>query len=145
LIVAEFKQKLPFHLKHKVGLDLSRWESVSQLKRVDPENEEFIKTLKQLAGKKYHGSIARGEALFLLLEWAGEDASRRKELLEIDKAANADESCHYICLKVAGDYGAASKALLPQIKKLKLANSDSVRKAADRAVEQIESSLEGDS
>lgn len=81
----------------------------------------------------------RDAALEWLVAWAGENESRRKEVLPFVKtgiARSGTEAIQYI--KVAGLYKDLSKGMMPALKKLKLSNMAAVRDAATEAVEAIE-------
>ena len=123
------------------GFD-GRRTTLNAIQKIDPDHAEYIQFLRTLASKKYQGSGLRSESLELLSRWAGDDAERQKVVFSLVKDAISDERCQLVCVKLAGEYGSQAKTLLPQIKKLKLSKQESLRKAADLAVEQIESSLQ---
>lgn len=108
------------------------------LRQIKPDSEEIIKLYKAIAGPTSRQSEARLEAIEFLVEWAGEDTARRKQLLPLLKSALEDRYCLIPCIKIIGDYADLTKDFVPILKKLKFSSDENVRKAASEALDKIE-------
>lgn len=105
------------------------------------EDPAVVAAVKLAAGPKVRNPILRLAAVNFLVDWAGEDAARRKEVVPVLASGlsvpNAELACR--CISKAGEWGAAAKDLLPAIKKLKVSAVPEVRDAAAEAAAKIES------
>jgi hypothetical protein len=119
-------------------------EYFSALRQIKPDSEETIKLYKTIAGSPAPRDwnllrrYPRLEAIQFLVEWAGEDTARRKQLLPLLKSALDDPVCVIPCLKIIGDYADLTKDFIPILKKLKLSSKEEIRQAASDALEKIE-------
>ena len=108
------------------------------LQQIDPKDQETFKLLLVVASPQSRNSAAKLEAITLLCIIAGEDEASRKKILPVLKAGLDDRTCLMKCMEVLGEYGELAKDALPQLKKLKLSSEETVRKAANVAVDRIE-------
>lgn len=121
---------------------------VQAIRKIDPDDPEPIKALKELAKdlgdetayrRSVRAGIAPDNALLSLHKWAGDDEGRRKELLPLLKAALDRESLDalLLALKICADYGELAKGMSETIRKLKLHKEEQVRDAAKKALDRI--------
>ncbi|MCS6864261.1 MAG: hypothetical protein RMJ56_02905 [Gemmataceae bacterium] len=125
--------------------DYSQFASAyfSALRQIKPDSEETIKLYKTIASSTsyrdgYYGKSPRLEAIEFLVEWAGEETSRRKQLLPLLKSALNDRRCVIPCIRIIGDYGDLAKDFIPILKKFKFSSDEEVRKAAGEALDKLE-------
>jgi HEAT repeat protein len=107
-------------------------------RQIKPDEPEAIKLFKVMAGVSERDSYARLESLTFLEEWAGEDESKRKEILSLLNAGLDDAVCQLNCIQTVGGYGALAKDFVPKLKKLKLSSIEQIRDAAGAAADRIE-------
>ena len=111
---------------------------LSVLKRISPDDTEIIKTYKFLAGPLNTNNLRRLSALKVLVEWAGDEKDRRKEVYPFIKAGLVDRNTVLDCIKYVGGFGELAKDAVPILKQLKLSDEKTIRDAATKAVELIE-------
>ena len=120
------------------GLSRSSKACFDALQQINPQDQETFKLLLFVASPQSKNSAAKLEAITLLCIIAGEDEACRKKILPVLKGGLDDRSCLIKCMEVLGEYGKLAKDALPQLKKLKLSSEETVRKAANVAVDRIE-------
>ena len=108
------------------------------LQSIAPDAPECLKVWKLLAGAGNADGVSRVNAMDALISWAGEDDSRRKEILPYVASGLNLETLAVQSINRLAAYETLSKAYLPTLKKLKLSPNEAVRAAATRAVDAIE-------
>ncbi len=108
---------------------------------INQDHPEVIKIYKHLAGPNntsFEYGFFRSEALQRLVERAGEDEAKRKELLPLLKIGISTPSEVQIpCINIVGSYGTLAKDFVPILKKLKLSSDEDIRDAASKALDLI--------
>jgi len=79
-------------------------------------------------------------ALEYLVEWAGTDQLKRKELIPLLKVGlgRSGKALLMKSIEISGSYGELAAGLLPLLKEHKLSSDAEIREAASKAVEKIE-------
>jgi hypothetical protein len=122
---------------------------IEAIRKIDPDDPEPIKALKELAKNLgdetahrglWRAGIAPDDALLSLHKWAGDDEGRRKELLPLLKTILNREPVYalVLALRICADYGELAKGMSETIRKLKLHQDERVRDAAKKALDRIE-------
>ena len=78
-------------------------------------------------------------ALKYLVEWAGTDQLKRKELIPLLKVGLGRSGGELLMksIEISGSYGELAADLLPLLKEHKLSSNAEIREAASKAVEKI--------
>jgi HEAT repeat protein len=108
------------------------------IRQIKPDDAETVKLFRVMAGLSDRDSYARLESLIFLEDWAGEDESKRKEVLSLLNVGLDDAVCQLNCIQTAGGYGVLAKDFVPKLKKLKLSSLEQIRDAAGVAADKIE-------
>ncbi|HBI45884.1 MAG TPA: hypothetical protein DDY78_23970 [Planctomycetales bacterium] len=137
LLLARLRGELakPAYRRGLSELALAYFAAIRQIK---PDDAETIKLFKVMAGVSDRDSYARLESLIFLEDWAGEDESKRKEVLPLLNVGLDDGICQLNCIQTAGGYGVLAKDFVPKLKKLKLSSLEQIRDAAGAAADKIE-------
>jgi hypothetical protein len=138
LVAKVYESSLKIPDKSDLGYDTMDRAIYPVLKKLRPDHPNDIKLLMKIAAPETASGIHRGQALDVLGLWAGEDMEKRKQLLPLIKSGLEHDYTAVISLKLAGNYGALSKDLVPQIRKLKLSKNETFRSEATTALEKID-------
>lgn len=120
---------LPPAMNDAAGL----WAAFAACKATDADIGKFARPYVLNRRDQY-----RAFALVVLANWAGEDKSRRKEVVPVLKVALQDEVTVMNACLIAGGWGEDARDLLPTLRQVKLAPGIAVRTTAERAIEMIE-------
>ena len=129
-------------------LDLAEasFDALRQMEAYDLETLNFMKNIiftdeiPYRGGKVYiHGKV-KILALEYLVEWAGTDQLKRKELIPLLKVGLGHRGGGLLMksIEISGSYGELAADLLPLLKEHKLSSNAEIREAASKAVEKIE-------
>jgi len=129
-------------------LDLAEasFDALRQMEAYDLETLNFMKNIiftdeiPYRGGKVYiHGKV-KILALEYLVEWAGTDQLKRKELIPLLKVGLGRRGGGLLMksIEISGSYGELAADLLPLLKEHKLSSDAKIREAASKAVEKIE-------
>jgi len=129
-------------------LDLAEasFDALRQMEAYDLETLNFMKNIiftdeiPYRGGKVYiHGKV-KILALEYLVEWAGTDQLKRKELIPLLKVGLGYREGKLLMksIEISGSYGELAADLLPLLKEHKLSSNAKIREAASKAVEKIE-------
>ena len=129
-------------------LDLveASFDALRQIEAYDLETLNFMKNIiftdeiPYRGGKVYiHGKV-KILALEYLVEWAGTDQLKRKELIPLLKVGLGRKGGGLLMksIEISGSYGELAADLLPLLKEHKLSSNAEIREAASKAVEKIE-------
>ena len=129
-------------------LDLveASFDALRQIEAYDLETLNFMKNIiftdeiPYRGGKVYiHGKV-KILALEYLVEWAGTDQLKRKELIPLLKVGLGRTEGQLLMksIEISGSYGELAAGLLPLLKEHKLSSDAEIREAASKAVEKIE-------
>ena len=129
-------------------LDLAEasFDALRQMEAYDLETLNFMKNIiftdeiPYRGGKVYiHGKV-KILALEYLVEWAGTDQLKRKELIPLLKVGlgRSGKALLMKSIEISGSYGELAAGLLPLLKEHKLSSDAKIREAASKAVEKIE-------
>jgi len=128
-------------------LDLAEasFDALRQMEAYDLETLNFMKNIiftdeiPYRGGKVYiHGKV-KILALEYLVEWAGTDQLKRKELIPLLKVGLGRRGGGLLMksIEISGSYGELAADLLPLLKEHKLSSNAKIREAASKAVEKI--------
>jgi len=111
-------------------------KALAKLKVADKATVDMFKASASTSNKF---DRTRSQAIDFLIEWAGDDKDRQKQLLPTLKAGINDPVWEVAsrCITAAGKFGPTAKELLPILENLKLADNTTTRKFANDAVEKI--------
>ena len=133
-LVARYKSEAK---REQAGTSINNYagEYLAVISVIGGDSEECVTFFKAVATSTHP---THHEAVIWLVEWAGADMARRKEVVPVIKARISDKAGAEYFIELAGKYGALSKDMLPALKKLKLSKEMTIRDAATKAVELIE-------
>jgi HEAT repeat protein len=132
-------------LEHDLPLDASL-NALRQMEAYDLETLNLMKNIIFTVQIPYRGEkkYIRDEdkilALEYLVEWAGTDQLKRKELIPLLKVGLGRSGGELLMksIEISGSYGELAADLLPLLKGHKLSSDARIREAASKAVEKIE-------
>ena len=129
-------------------LDLAEasFDALRQMEAYDLETLNLMKNIIFTVQIPYRGEkvYIRDEvkilALEYLVEWAGTDQLKRKELIPLLKVGLGYREGELLMksIEISGSYGELAADLLPLLKEHKLSSDAEIREAASKAVEKIE-------
>jgi HEAT repeat protein len=111
---------------------------VAALAAVDGNDVETVRLICGLF-KATHGEQERKAILDAIRVIAADQDQMRKHLISTLKTALQDENTILAAVPICGICGQEAKELIPLLKKFKLSRSEELRKAAAKAIEEIES------
>jgi hypothetical protein len=122
------------------------FDALRQMEAYDLETLNFMKNIILTDEIPYRGEkvyIFDGYkilALEYLVEWAGTDQLKRKELIPLLKVGlgRSGKALLMKSIEISGSYGELAAGLLPLLKEHKLSSDAEIREAASKAVEKIE-------
>ena len=128
------------------GLDEASFDALRKMEAYDLETLNFMKNIILTHEIPYKGKkvyIFDGYkilALEYLVEWAGTDQLKRKELIPLLKVGLGRSKGQLLMksIEISGSYGELAADLLPLLKGHKLSSDARIREAASKAVEKIE-------
>ena len=128
------------------GLDEASFDALRKMEAYDLETLNFMKNIILTHEIPYKGKkvyIFDGYkilALEYLVEWAGTDQLKRKELIPLLKVGLGRREGPLLMksIEISGSYGELAADLLPLLKEHKLSSNAEIREAASKAVEKIE-------
>jgi len=128
------------------GLDEASFDALRKMEAYDLETLNFMKNIILTHEIPYKGKkvyIFDGYkilALEYLVEWAGTDQLKRKELIPLLKVGLGRSKGQLLMksIEISGSYGELAADLLPLLKEHKLSSNAEIREAASKAVEKIE-------
>jgi len=123
--------------------------SLNALRQMEAYDLETLNLMKNIiftvqipyrGGKKYIRDEDKILALEYLVEWAGTDQLKRKELIPLLKVGlgRTEGKLLMKSIEISGSYGELAADLLPLLKEHKLSSDAEIREAASKAVEKIE-------
>jgi hypothetical protein len=123
--------------------------SLNALRQMEAYDLETLNLMKNIiftvqipyrGGKKYIRDEDKILALEYLVEWAGTDQLKRKELIPLLKVGlgRTEGKLLMKSIEISGSYGELAADLLPLLKGHKLSSNAEIREAASKAVEKIE-------
>jgi hypothetical protein len=130
----------------ELGLVEASFDALREIEAYDLETLNFMKNIiftdeiPYRGGKVYiHGKV-KILALEYLVEWAGTDQLKRKELIPLLKVGLGHRGGGLLMksIEISGSYGELAADLLPLLKGHKLSSDAGIREAASKAVEKIE-------
>jgi len=134
------------HERIKFTLISASFDALRQMEAYDLETLNFMKNIIFTVEIPYRGEkvYIRDEvkilALEYLVEWAGTDQLKRKELIPLLKVGLGRSGGELLMksIEISGSYGELAADLLPLLKEHKLSSNAEIREAASKAVEKIE-------
>jgi|GEM_PF-2504979 len=134
------------HERIKFTLISASFDALRQMEAYDLETLNFMKNIIFTDEIPYRGEkvYIRDEvkilALEYLVEWAGTDQLKRKELIPLLKVGLGRSGGELLMksIEISGSYGELAADLLPLLKEHKLSSNAEIREAASKAVEKIE-------
>jgi len=135
------------HLKEEKFILISAsFDALRQMEAYDLETLNLMKNIIFTVQIPYRGEkvYIRDEvkilALEYLVEWAGTDQLKRKELIPLLKVGLGRSGGELLMksIEISGSYGELAADLLPLLKEHKLSSNAEIREAASKAVEKIE-------
>jgi len=128
------------------GLVEASFDALRQMEAYDLETLNFMKDIILTREIKYRDRIIyisedyKILALEYLVEWAGTDQLKRKELIPLLKVGLGRSGGELLMksIEISGSYGELAADLLPLLKEHKLSSDAGIREAASKAVEKIE-------
>ena len=130
----------------KFTLISASFDALRQMEAYDLETLNLMKNIIFTVQIPYRGEkvYIRDEvkilALEYLVEWAGTDQLKRKELIPLLKVGLGRREGELLMksIEISGSYGELAADLLPLLKEHKLSSNAEIREAASKAVEKIE-------
>jgi hypothetical protein len=130
----------------KFTLISASFDALRQMEAYDLETLNLMKNIIFTVQIPYRGEkvYIRDEvkilALEYLVEWAGTDQLKRKELIPLLKVGlgRSGKALLMKSIEISGSYGELAAGLLPLLKEHKLSSDAEIREAASKAVEKIE-------
>ena len=130
----------------KFTLISASFDALRQMEAYDLETLNFMKNIIFTVEIPYRGrkvyidDMVKILALEYLVEWAGTDQLKRKELIPLLKVGLGYREGRLLMksIEISGSYGELAADLLPLLKGHKLSSYAEIREAASKAVEKIE-------